>query len=252
MAFTPTKDQLIPDLSPREEIVLLARALWKGGYRDNLAGHITYNNGDGTLLCNPWYLTWEEFNPEDVLLIDLEGNLLEGDWPVPLGIPLHLALHKARPNVTYALHNHSEYGTVWADIKEIPPMHDQSSSLGGGGDLVLVEEYDGGVDQADAAESAIEAFGDAEVALLGGHGVFVTGNSAPAVYLRAASLELRCKNAWMVRVANGPEKTSLPDWWVDQMTRSDGSGYTGFWESAVRAALRDEPELLGKIASVSR
>ena len=71
------------------------------------------------------------------------------------------------------------------------------------------------------------------------------------MYLRAASLETRCKNAWMTRVANGPEKTSLPDWWVDQMTRSDGTGYTGFWESAVRAALRDEPQLLAKIASVS-
>src|SRR5699024_6221775 len=181
--------------------------------------------------------TWEEFGPEDVLRIDLEGNLIEGDWPVPLGIPLHLALHRVRPDVTFALHNHSEYGTVWSDLKEVPPMHDQSSSLGGG-ELILIDEYDGAVDQMDAAEAAIMALGDAEVALLGGHGVFVLGSTARAVYLRAVSLEIRSKNAWMVRAARGPEKTSLPDWWIDRQAKSDGNGYRGFWESAVRAVLR--------------
>ena len=40
-AFTPTADKLIPDLSPSEELVLLARTLWREGYNDHLAGHIT-------------------------------------------------------------------------------------------------------------------------------------------------------------------------------------------------------------------
>ena len=54
MTFTPDRRQLAPDLTPAEEIVLLARALWREGYNDHLAGHITVNLGDGTLLCNPW------------------------------------------------------------------------------------------------------------------------------------------------------------------------------------------------------
>ena len=41
-------------------IPLLARALWREGYDDHLAGHITINRGDGTLWCNPWLLHWEE------------------------------------------------------------------------------------------------------------------------------------------------------------------------------------------------
>ncbi len=102
MNFTPTAEKLIPDLSLREELVLLARCLWSEGYYDHLAGHITYNLGDGTLLCNPWLITWNELRPEQVIRIDLEGNLLEGDWPVPLGIPLHLQLHKMRHDVKWA------------------------------------------------------------------------------------------------------------------------------------------------------
>lgn len=246
MNFTPTADRLIPELDPREEIVLLGRTLWNEGYRDHLAGHITYNLGDGTLLCNPWLLTWEEMYPKDILRIDLQGNLIEGEWPVPLGIPLHLALHEARPEVAWAVHNHSEYGTVWGDIKEIPPAYDQSSSLGGG-ELVLVDEYAGAVNSLEAAQEAVRAIGDAEVALLSGHGVFVIATTVRAVFLRAVALEQRCKNAWLVRVAGGPDKTSLPDWWLDQQRQSDGSGYHGFWESSVRAALRADPLLTGTI-----
>src|SRR3954469_1259578 len=188
MSFVPTADRLAPDLSDRERIVLLARALWHEGYDDHLAGHITVNQGDGTLLCNPWLLTWEEFGPDDVIRIDLDGNVLEGDWPAPLGIPLHLELHKARPGIGWALHHHSRWGTVWADMKRVPPIHDQTAA-GGGGQLVLVDEYDGNVGDANAAAKAVEKMGDADLALLAHHGVFVLGANVNAVYWRAASLE---------------------------------------------------------------
>ena len=85
--FEPTRDRLLPDLSLRQQLVLLARCLWREGYDDHLAGHITCNLGDGTLLCNPWLLTWDELHPSQVIRIDLEGRLVEGDWPVPPGRP---------------------------------------------------------------------------------------------------------------------------------------------------------------------
>lgn len=251
MNFVPTAARLMPELDAREQIVLLGRTLWNEGYRDHLSGHITCNLGDGTLLCNPWLLTWEEMRPQDVLRIDLDGNIVEGDWPVPLGIPLHLALHRARPDVQFALHNHPEYGTVWSDLKQVPPMYDQSSSLGGG-ELILVDEYDGAVNSMESAVKAVQSMGDADLVLLGGHGVFVIADTAKAVYLRAVALEQRCKNAWMVRVATGPEKTSLPDWWLDRQAKSDGNGFHGFWEAAVRAELRADPALAAAIMSSGR
>jgi L-ribulose-5-phosphate 4-epimerase len=179
MTFVPTPGKLMPDLTPREELVILARALWREGYNDHLAGHITYNLGDDTLLCNPWLIAWNELRPEQVIRIDLEGTVLEGDWPAPLGIPLHLELHRMRPGVNWALHNHPLYGTIWADMGEIPPAMDQSSGLGGG-DLVLVSEYEGGVGSSDIARNAITAMGQGDIALLRGHGVLTLGSSARA------------------------------------------------------------------------
>jgi ribulose-5-phosphate 4-epimerase/fuculose-1-phosphate aldolase len=242
--FTPTVENLIPELSARQELVVLARALWREGYNDHLAGHITVNLGDGTLLCNPWLLTWAEIEPGHVLRIDLEGRVIEGDWPVPLGIPLHLELHKRRADVTWAVHNHPLYGTVWADMGEIPPILDQSSSLGGG-ELTLVNEYSGPVNDPASAGRAVVEMGAATAALLAGHGVFVLGGSARAVHQRAVALEQRCQHAWLARAAGGATSTMLPSAFLDAMAASDGEGFIGFWEAAVRAELRADPGLLG-------
>lgn len=244
MSFQPTAESLIPDLDPREELVLLARSLWREGYNDHLAGHITINRGDGTLWCNPWMLTWEEVRPEQVIVIDLEGNVVEGDWPVPPGIPLHLELHRARPDVQVAMHSHPLFGVVWADLREVPPILDQSSALGGG-ELVLVDEYGGTVNSANAAADAIASMGEADLALLAGHGVFVLGGTVRAVHQRAVALEQRCQRAWHARaIASGALETPLPDQFLDWMRNSDGEGFIGFWEAAVRQELRADPTLL--------
>ncbi len=227
----------MPDLPPRKELVVLARALWREGYNDHLAGHITVNLDDGTLLCNPWLITWAEFRPSQVLRIDLEGRVVEGDWPVPLGIPLHLELHKLRPGIKWAVHNHPLYATVWADMGEIPPIMDQSSALGGG-ELALVNEYAGPVNDPASARRAVAQMGSAHNALLAGHGVFVLGGSARAVHQRAVALEQRCQRAWHVR-ATGSTGPLGPAPGLPRIHggRSDGEGFLGFWEAAVRAEL---------------
>lgn len=242
MSFTPTPESLLPGLSLRQQMVLLARTLWREGYDDHLAGHITINLHDGTLLCNPWPMLWNEFRADDVIRIDLDGRRVDGEWAVPPGIPLHLELHKARPGVEVAVHNHPLHGTVWADMGEVPPAYDQSSVLGGG-KVAIVAEYDGTVDDPSSAAKAVAAMGDADMVLLAGHGVFVLGNSVRAVHQRAVALEQRCQRAWYVRAAGGPKKSPLPTWYLDRMQASSGDRFIGFWEAMARQELRADPSL---------
>ncbi len=63
---------------------------------------------------------------------------------------------------------------------------------------MLVDEYEGGVNNATLARSAVKAIGGADLALLANHGVFVLGKSIRAVHQRAVALEQRCRNAWHV------------------------------------------------------
>ncbi len=232
---------LLPPLTGRQEVALLARALWREGYDDHLAGHITVRQDDDTLLCTPWMLLWEELRPADVLRIDLDGNVLEGEWPVPLGIPLHLELHARRHDVTVAVHHHPRFGTVWADAGRIPECHDQSSALGGG-ELVLVDEYEGPVNDRGSAAKAVLAMGDADLALLASHGVFVLAGSIRAAHQRAVALEQRCRHAWYVSALGGGRP--LPEPARSFFLGTDGEGFIGFWEAMARRELRLDPTLL--------
>ncbi len=239
--FRPRRHALLPELTARQELVLLARTLWREGYDDHLAGHITYRQPDGTLLCNPWLLLWEELHPDDVLTIDLEGNLVDGDWPVPLGIPLHLELHRQRHDVVVAVHSHPRYATVWADVGRVPGCYDQSSALGGG-DIVVVDEYDGPVDSRDSAARAVASMGPADMAFLANHGVFVTAGSIRAAHQRAVALEYRSRRAWQVEALGGGRE--LPDPARSFFRTSDGEGFIGFFEAMARHEIRLDPSLL--------
>lgn len=239
--FRPTAEALLPELTPQQELTILARTLWREGYDDHLAGHITMRRPDGNLWCSPWLLTWEEFRPADVIVIDLEGDLVEGDWPVPLGIPIHLALHHHRHEVGVAVHAHPRYGTVWADSGRLPGLFDQSSALGGGS-LVFVDEYDGAGDDLGIAERTVRAMGSADMAILANHGVLVTGTNIRAAHQRAVALEQRCRNAWHVEALWGGKELATD--LQETMLRAHGASLTGFWEAAARQVLRDEPSLL--------
>ncbi|TXG95547.1 MAG: class II aldolase/adducin family protein, partial [Rhodocyclaceae bacterium] len=120
---------VLPRLTPQQELALLCRTLFREGYNDHIAGHITYRQPDGTLLLNPWELTWDEVTASDIVRLDQEGNVLEGDWNITPAINVHVDLHALRHDIGVAIHNHSEWGSVWAGAGRVPPIYDQTSAM---------------------------------------------------------------------------------------------------------------------------
>jgi ribulose-5-phosphate 4-epimerase/fuculose-1-phosphate aldolase len=66
----------LPELTPAQELALLARCLFSEGYDDHLAGYITHRQPDGTFLVNPFGLTWDELRASDVMRMDADVALL--------------------------------------------------------------------------------------------------------------------------------------------------------------------------------
>ena len=199
MSYTPTAEKLLPDLTPREELVLLARTLWREGYNDHLAGHITINLGDGTLLCNPWLLTWDEIRPRDVIRIDLDGRRRRGRLA-------GAARHPAAPRAAQGAPRRAGRDAQPSDVRHGVERHARGPAR-----CTTRARHSVGASSCSSTSTAarsttptrrpraIEAMGDAELALLAGHGVFVLGASVRAVHQRAVALEQRCKHAWHVR-----------------------------------------------------
>ena len=238
MSTRATPEALLPPLTPELELVLLARTLVREGYDDHLAGHITIKQPDGTLLCNPWFLLWDEFTPDDVVRVDVDGTLLEGRWPYPPGVKLHFEVHKLRDDVNVAVHNHPHFATLWANARRIPPCLDQTSGLGGG-KVALVNEYDGSVDNVDHARTAAIAIGDADIALLAGHGLFLVADDVAEAHLRGTAFEQRCREAYRVEALGGGIELA-----PDVQATLGAAKFDGFWEAMARRELRLDPSLL--------
>lgn len=243
MSFTPTPEALLPPMDPRLEVVLLARTLWREGYDDHLAGHITILQPDGSLLTNPWFLLWDEFGVDDVVRIDRTGTVLDGRWPPAPGVKLHIALHELRPDVHVAIHNHPRFATLWANARRVPPCLDQTSGLGGGR-VRLVDEYKGTVADLGHARTAAQAMGDADIALLAGHGLFVLGADLAEAHLRAVAFEQRCRVSYQVESLGGG--VELEPAVADVLGRAK---FEGFWEAMARRELRLDPSLLAYVTA---
>ena len=177
--FEPTPEKLLPDLSPAR-----SSCSWpgpSGGRATTITSPVTSpaTSVTGRCCATRGSCSGTSSGPRQVIRIDLAGNVVEGDWPAARHpAPPRAAQGPARP--TWAVHNHPLYGTVLADMGIVAPPMDQSSALGGG-ELVLVDEYDGGVDSMDAAAGGRQDGRCRPLALLAGHGVFVLGSTARAV-----------------------------------------------------------------------
>ncbi|MEZ4331333.1 MAG: class II aldolase/adducin family protein [Myxococcota bacterium] len=240
--FEPTPQQLMPSLSPRAELAVLARALRREGYDEHIAGHISIKQPDGSLLVNPFHLRWDELRARHVCRIDRDGKVLEGEWFVSTAIQLHLELHRLRDDVGVAVHNHPRWGTIWAAARRVPPVHDQTSALVDD-DIALHDEYGQPVADADEARAAVESLGAGKAALLGHHGVLVVARDASQAYARCMSLEWRCRMAWHVEALGGA--SPMPSAASQALARGiDRRGYPGLWEAMARQEVQLDPRVL--------
>jgi L-fuculose-phosphate aldolase len=240
--FDPSPERLMPSLTPRGELAVLARALYREGYEEHIAGHISYKQPDGSLLVNPFHLRWNELRAEHVCRIDLDGNVLEGEWFVSRAIQLHLELHRSRDDVTVAVHNHPRWGTVWASLKRVPPVHDQTSALVDN-EIVVHDDYGQPVSDADEARGTVASLGKAKAALLGHHGVLVVADDVAQAYARCMSLEWRCRMAWLVEAVGGAQP--MPPEASQELARGiDRRGYPGLFEAMARQEVQLDPRVL--------
>ncbi|KHO64250.1 class II aldolase/adducin family protein [Pseudomonas flexibilis] len=238
----PGRHALLPELTPRQTVALLCRVLYREGYNDHIAGHITLRQGDGSYLANPWELTWGEVTASDIVRLDPKGKVIEGEWNITPAINLHIDLHAARHDVNVVIHNHPQWGSVWSAVGRVPPIYDQTSALVDT-DPVLYDEYRGTVEDLDLGRACVEALGTQKWAMLANHGVLVVANGVRQAHLRAITLEWRSRLAWRVESLGGGSPLPIN---VARATgeRTDSNGFPFLWEAMAREEIRRDPSVL--------
>ena len=76
---------------------------------------------DQLVVIKPSGVPYETMKPEDLVITDLQGKVLEGKLKASSDLPTHLVLYKAFPNIGAVAHTHSEYATAWAQAGRAIP-----------------------------------------------------------------------------------------------------------------------------------
>ena len=146
------------------------------GSSGNASLRLSDGGTEGLILITPWGRPYRELGPSDLVVVDLEGEPVEGDALPSSETALHLTLYKDRQDIGSILHTHSPFASVAAVAGlDIPPVVDEMVlSLGGS---VRVAEY-GFPSTHELAERARRALGERNAVLLRNHGLVGVGRAA--------------------------------------------------------------------------
>jgi L-fuculose-phosphate aldolase len=105
----------------KREICTVGKKLWLRQFVDGNGGNISYRIGPNEVICTPTLVSKFDLTPEDLCLVDLEGNQVAGTKPRTSEIFLHLEIYKAVPEAKAAVHCHPPHATAYAITGKVPP-----------------------------------------------------------------------------------------------------------------------------------
>jgi L-ribulose-5-phosphate 4-epimerase len=111
---------LLPEL--REQVLQANLELVRRGLVLYTFGNASgISREQGLVAIKPSGVPYEVLKPEDLVVTDLHGKVVEGQLRPSSDLPTHLVLYKAFPKIGAVVHTHSEYATAWAQARrEIP------------------------------------------------------------------------------------------------------------------------------------
>ncbi|MCY4416884.1 MAG: class II aldolase/adducin family protein [Chloroflexi bacterium] len=181
-----------------------------GAYSGNTSLRLSGSGADGLLLVTPTHHPYYRLEPEELVVVDLEGEPVEEGGMAPSSeTRVHLEIYRNRDDVQAVVHTHSIYASVASVVgRDIPALIDEMLLTIGG--PVKVSKYAfPGTQQ--LAEEAYAALGNRNAALLRNHGVVSVG---PDIWeaLEVADLVERLAQIFVHARNFGPRAaTTLPE-----------------------------------------
>ncbi len=105
----------------KKEICGVGRKLWLRQFVDGNGGNISYRIGPNEVLCTPTLMSKYDLTPEDICLVDLEGNQIAGSRPRTSEVLMHLEIYKSVPEAKSVVHCHPPHATAYAITGRVPP-----------------------------------------------------------------------------------------------------------------------------------
>ncbi len=198
----------------KAEIVDVCKKLLEEGHVVGSAGNVSArvkSNEKEVVLITPSNVNYSEMKPEDILVIDMEGKLIEGDRNPSVEKHMHLGVYKARDDVNAIIHAHSVFSTVLSTLGlSIPAIMEELVPYVGG--EITVAEY-GEAGSEELAEAVINSLEEKNAVLLANHGNLCCGSHLEGAFTVLTYVERGAKIYYLAKAIRDP--TLLPEDTVD-------------------------------------
>lgn len=172
----------------RQEIVKYGKKLITAQLTTGSGGNLSIiNREEGLVAIKPSGVDYFEMSPEDVVVVNLKGEKVDGALKPSSELLFHLALLKHRPDINAVLHTHQVYATTIACLNwELPAVH---YLIGFSGNKVPLAPYATFGSQ-ELSDNIINSIGSYNACLMANHGIVTVGANLQAAFATAEEIEL--------------------------------------------------------------
>jgi len=172
----------------RQLIVEYGKKLLENNLTTGTGGNLSILNRDQNLLAiSPSGVDYYQITKEDIVILDLEKNIIEGNNKPSSELAMHLTVYKNRKDINSVVHTHSIFATSVACLNiDLPPVH---YMIAVAGDKVPCADYASfGTDK--LAQNAVESLGNKyKAVLLSNHGLLSCGKDISEAFNIAEEIE---------------------------------------------------------------
>ena len=199
----------------KEQVCDICHKMWQLGWVAANDGNVSVRLEDGTFLATPTGISKSFITPDKLVIIDSEGNVLEGapGYKPSSEIKMHLRCYQERDDVGAVVHAHPPTATGYA-VANIPldeySMIETVLTIGS----VPVTPY-GTPSTYEVPESIAPYLKEHDVLLLQNHGALTVGSDLITAYYRMETLELFAKISLTAHLLGGAKEIPRPR--IDQL-----------------------------------
>lgn len=187
----------------REDVVEYGKKLIASGLTKGTGGNISiFNREKGLVAMSPSGLEYFETDPEDVVVLNLDGEIVDGERNPSSELDMHLIFYKKREDLNALVHTHSPYAKTIASLGwEIPPV---SYLIAFAGPNVRCAPYKT-FGTKELAEVAYEGMIDRRAVLLANHGLIAGGNTIKMAFTVAEEIEFCAQIYYQTKAIGEPK-----------------------------------------------
>jgi len=192
----------------REEVWKLNLELPKQNLVAWTSGNVSGRDFEsGLVVIKPSGVPYDELTPHDLVIVDLDGQVVEGDLEPSVDTATHLYIYRHRPDVGGVVHTHSPYATSFAALGRPIPVYLTAIADEFGGPIPVGAYSQIGGEE--IGREIVRSIGESPAILMKNHGVFTVGSTPQAAVKAAVMVEDAAKTVHLALLLGKPDL--IPD-----------------------------------------